>query len=79
MDEKGRLCFTHTREKKGVQSFGGKFEGKKLLGKHRHRWEDKDYIHLTQNIEQWQTFIETIMKFWDSVNISSLFHRVVSS
>jgi hypothetical protein len=29
MDEKGRLYFTHTREKEDVESFDGKFEGKK--------------------------------------------------
>jgi hypothetical protein len=79
MDEKGRLCFTHTREKEGVQSFDGKFEGKKLLGKQRYKWEDEHCIHLTQNREQWQTFIEKVMKFWDSVKFRSLFHGVVSS
>jgi hypothetical protein len=52
----------------------GKPEGKRLLGRLRHRWEDNirinlrergwegvDWIHLAQDRDQWQALVNTIM------------------
>jgi hypothetical protein len=35
----GESCGTHGRGVKRVQRFGGKSEGKRPLGRPRHRWE----------------------------------------
>jgi len=55
--------------------FVGKPEGKRKLGRHRHRWEDntridlmeigwecEDWLHLTQDRDQWRPVVNTIMK-----------------
>jgi hypothetical protein len=55
----------------------GKPEGKRLLGRPRHRWVDnnkmdfreigcrgKDCIDLAQDRDQWRALIDTVMKLW---------------
>jgi hypothetical protein len=54
----------------------GKPEGKRLLGRPRHRWEDNirtdfremewkyvDWIHTAQGRSQWWAVMNTVMKF----------------
>jgi hypothetical protein len=49
--------------------------GKKIIGRHRHRWEDNiridlrkigwqgvDLVHLAQNGNQWRAVVNTVMK-----------------
>jgi hypothetical protein len=55
----------------------GEPEGKRLLGRSRHRWEDNirmdvreviwggvDWKHLTQHRDQWQVLVSTVMNLW---------------
>jgi hypothetical protein len=55
----------------------GKPEGKRRLGRHRHRcednirmdlrkigWEIMDRMHLSQDRNQWQAVVNTIMNLW---------------
>jgi len=55
----------------------GKPEGKRLLVRPRHRWEDNirmdlrelgwegvDWIHLAQDRHQWWTLVKTVMNVW---------------
>jgi len=61
----GGICSTHGRDEKCIQNFA-RYEGKKLLGRISHRWEDirmdlgetgwegVNWIHLTQDRDQWQ-------------------------
>jgi len=55
----------------------GKPEGNRPLRRPTHRWEDTigtdlketgwkvvNWIHLTQDRDQWQTLVNTVMKFW---------------
>lgn len=57
-----------------LQDSGGTLEGKRLLGKHRHRrWDSMkvdlkevgcrgvDWIHLAQGRETWQAVVNTVM------------------
>jgi hypothetical protein len=50
-------------------------EGKRQLGRHRHRWEDNirmdlreigwegvDWMHLAQDRDQWRALMDTVMK-----------------
>jgi hypothetical protein len=52
----------------------GKLEGKRLQGRHRHRWEDNirldlretglgnvDWMHLTQDRDQWRALLNTVI------------------
>jgi hypothetical protein len=54
----------------------GRPEGKKQLGRPRHRWdgkikldfkdlgcEDVNWIHLVQDMVQWQAFLNTVINF----------------
>jgi hypothetical protein len=38
--EIGRVCSTHGEKSNAYRVLVGKKEGKKPLGRHRHRWED---------------------------------------
>jgi hypothetical protein len=55
----------------------GKPEGKRSLGRHRHRcedniridlreivWENVDWMHLAQDREQWCALVNMIMNLW---------------
>jgi hypothetical protein len=43
----------------------GKPEGKRLLGRPRHRWwVDSIKINLAQERDQWRTFVNTVMNLW---------------
>jgi hypothetical protein len=57
---------------------GGKHEGKRPLGRLRHRWEDiakmdlqeegwgVDWIDLAQDRDRWQALVNTVMSLWVS-------------
>jgi hypothetical protein len=64
-------------EKRGVHRIlVGKAEGKRLLGRPRHRWENKiktdrrkvgcgrmDWIELAQDKDRWWALVKAVMKF----------------
>jgi hypothetical protein len=62
------------------KTFIGKPEGKRLHGRPRHRWEDNikmdlreveweglDWIHLSQDRDQWWDLVKTAMNILDSI------------
>ena len=67
----------HMGERKGVyRVLVGKPEGKRPLGRPRHRWEDNiqmdlqevgcgdmDWIELAQDKDRWQALVTTVMNF----------------
>jgi hypothetical protein len=69
---------THMAEGKGVyRVLVGRSEGKRPLGRPRHRWEDNikmdlreigiggvNWICLSQDRVQWQAFVNTVMNLW---------------
>ena len=60
---------------KGAQGSGGKPDGKRPLGRHRHRWEDNikmdhqevggggcgDWMELAQDRDRWQAPVNMVM------------------
>jgi hypothetical protein len=50
----------------------GRSEGKRPLGRCRHRWEDNikidingmNWIHMAQGRVRWQAFVNMVMNFW---------------
>jgi hypothetical protein len=76
----------HMGEKKGARRvLVGKAEGKRLLGRRRHRWEDSikmnlqqikcegvDWIHLNQDRGQWQALVSMVinLRFYKLLGIS---------
>jgi len=66
------------RERRGVYSvFVGKPEGKRQVGRPRHRWEDNikmdlqemgcggiDWIELAQDRDRWQALVYAVMNTW---------------
>jgi hypothetical protein len=66
------------RKGRGVYSIlVGRLEGKRPLGRPRHRWEDNiklnlmeiwidrvDWIQLAQDRVQWQAFVNMVMNLW---------------
>jgi len=64
------------REDNTYKFLVGNFDGKTPLGRHRCKWENNikmvlkgtvyqhvDWIHLTQNMDQYRTLVKTAMKF----------------
>jgi hypothetical protein len=62
------------REVKGAYILVGKPEGRRPLGRHRRRWEDKikmnlgeigfgdvGWIHLAQDWDRWRALVNTVM------------------
>jgi len=69
----GRACSTHEL-RSAYKNFVWKTDRKWPLGRSRHRWEDNiqidlreigwkgvDWIHLTQDREQWRAVVNTVM------------------
>jgi hypothetical protein len=61
----------------------GKPEGKRPLGRPRHRWEDHmvprkigwgavGWIHLTQDKDQWRAVVNTVMNLSVSIKCSEI-------
>jgi hypothetical protein len=48
--------------KKSYSTLVGKSEWKKPLGRPKCRWEDVDWIHLTEDRNQWLATVNTVMK-----------------
>jgi hypothetical protein len=79
MNEMGKACGMYGGEERCMQSFDGKPDGNRPLGRPGHRWEDNikldlrvtgwvrgsmDWIELVQDRDRWQTVVNTAMKFW---------------
>jgi hypothetical protein len=75
-DEMSGTCCTHGREEKFTQNICRKILRERSLGKTRRRWvhniimdlreiwwKGVDRVHLSQDKDQWQALVETIMNF----------------
>jgi hypothetical protein len=73
----GRSYNTHGGKRNAYRFLVGKPEGKRLLGRPRHRWEDNikmgprklglsgmDWINLAQDRDQWRTLVNVVMTLW---------------
>jgi len=74
-DEMSRVCSTCGRYENVLQILIGIPEGKRPLGRTRHRWEDNikmylteigwegvDWIHLAQDRDQWQALVDMVVR-----------------
>ena len=72
--EMGESCSAYGREERCIKGFGGKPEGKRPLGKPRHRREDnikmdlqkvgggcEDWMELALDRDRWQALVSTVM------------------
>jgi hypothetical protein len=72
----GRACGLYGGEEKCRRILLGKREGKRPLGRHRHRWkanikmdlkevgqEGMDWLHLAQDRDKWQSLVSTVINF----------------
>jgi hypothetical protein len=70
----GRAYSTNGEKRNAYRILVGQPEGRRQPGRHRHRWEDNikiglretgwgdmDWIHLSQNRNQWRAFVNTVM------------------
>jgi hypothetical protein len=70
----GRACSTIGVKRNAYRILVGKSEGKRPLGRPRHRlvdnikmdlrevgWDGVDWIHLAQNRDQWRALVNTVM------------------
>jgi hypothetical protein len=70
----GRACSAYRGDERRVQDFGGEPEGRRLLGRHRRRWEDNIkmnlqeegckcmyWIELAQDRDRWRELMNAIM------------------
>jgi hypothetical protein len=70
----GRACGTHGEGRRVYRVLVGRSEGKRPLGRRRHRWEDNikldfreigidgaNWIWLAQDKVQWRAFVSTVM------------------
>ena len=70
----GRTGNTYGAIQKCIQSFSGKPEGKRPLGRPRRRWEDnikmslrevgcdpRDWIALAEDMGQWRDYVKSVM------------------
>jgi hypothetical protein len=70
----GGACSTHGKKRNAYKILVGKPEGKRPLGRPRHRWEDyikmdhreigwggMDWIDLAQDRNQWRVVMNTVM------------------
>jgi hypothetical protein len=80
----GRVCSTNGEKMHAYRIFEGKPEGKRPLGRPRRRWANNikmdlreteldgmDWIHLTQDRDQWRALVTTARIFG--------FHKILGS
>jgi hypothetical protein len=73
-DEMGGTCVAQGEVRGAYNILGGKPEGRRPLGRPRHRWEDNikmdlgdiefgdvDWIHLAQDRDRWQALVNMVM------------------
>jgi hypothetical protein len=72
-DGMGGACSTHGEVSNAYKILVGKREGKRSLGRPRHRWEDNirmeigregvDWIHLAPDRDRWWALVNMVMNF----------------
>jgi hypothetical protein len=73
----GGVCGTHEGGESAYNILVGRPEGRRPLGRPRHRWEDNikmdlrkigfwdmDWIHLAPDRDRWRAVVNTVMNLW---------------